>query len=144
MSLSGASENSLPKTPEKRTVAAGVKREAPYIDADILNAWQQFIDLNKPEHLLVNAMRVAVPDRLADHNYRVAQSSIHLNYIAENLARITAFVRDKVGNDNVAFTLQEVSAESPLVWNERELLQHIVEENPGVGKFISSLHLKLM
>ena len=123
---------------------SGVNNDKAYTDNDVLNAWSLFIENNKAEHLLTNAMRVATPVRLSDHTFRVAQSEIHLNYINENLNRITEFVRTRVGNSNITFVLEKVSKESPLVWNERELLQHMVEQNPSIKPFISQLNLKLI
>ena len=89
-------------------------------------------------------MRMIKPERVADDTYRLAQSNIHLKYIGENMDRITAYVRAATGNSRVAFSLFEVSEDSPLAWNERELLRHIIEKSPEVEKFISGLGLKLM
>lgn len=119
-------------------------RTGRYTDDDITAAWDKFIDLNPGEHLLINAMRMARPVRLSGDTFSVAQSKIHLGYIHEGMPRIRRFVRDKVMNDSVEFVLNEVSEDSPLAWNDRELVRHIVENNPAVGEFINALKLSIL
>ena len=88
-------------------------------------------------------MRTAMPVKIGTDTFRVAGSSVHLGYIRENLARITEFIHRVVENDSVMFELQEVSEDSPLAWNDRELLRHIVDDDAGVGNFIAGLKLSL-
>ena len=130
------------QAPTKSADAAEVR--APYSDDDLRRVWQQFVDENKAEHLLTGAMRVAIPASVGENVYRIAQSPVHIKYIRENIGRITEYVRRQLHNDLITFSLQEVSEDSPLAWNERELLKHIVEETPGVADFINKLKLKLL
>ena len=119
------------------------KRLTPYDDAAIKKAWQNFIDANHAEHLLINAMKVATPERLSGDTFRIAQSAVHIGYIRDNIERITQFARNFAANDNIAFTLEEVSEDSPTIWNERELLGRIIEDNPYIEQFIRNLGLTL-
>ena len=127
----------------KNTVTSTPGRSSVYTEKDILTAWQQFIGANAAEHLLINAMKVVNPAPLGNDTYNIAQSNIHLTYIRDALGRITDYVRGFVNNDKVNFVLEEVSEDSPLVWNDREFLQHVAEEHPAVAKFIIDLGLTL-
>lgn len=89
-------------------------------------------------------MRMAQPVRHGSDCFSISQSRIHLGYIQEGMPDIIKFVRDKVMNDGVTFVLNEVSEDSPLAWNDRELIEHIVENNPAVGDFINSLKLSII
>lgn len=124
--------------------ANGPARNGKYADEDVTAAWERFIKTNTAEHLLVNAMRVTSPKRIENDTFLLTQSAVHLGYISENLRRLTEYIRDAVGNDKIAFKLQEVSEDSPLIWNDRELLGHIIENNPTVGEFVTKLGLKLL
>lgn len=139
-------DTSRPQQPQAAapTPQAQSKRTTPYTVSDIRDAWQRFIDTNGAEHLLVNAMRVAFPTHESEDSYLIAQSKIHIGYIRDNLVRLTKFVREAVMNDNVMFTLKEVSEDSPLAWNDRELIQHIIENNPEVGSFLTGLDLHIL
>lgn len=137
-------EDSAARQASAPSTVAVTAAKTPYTDSDISAAWQDFTVANSAEHLLINAMRAALPQRMAQDRYKVAQSRIHLGYISENIARITDFVRQKVKNEDVEFILEEVSEDSPLVWSERELLRHIVENNPATADFITSLKLSIL
>lgn len=142
----------LTKTPRQQTDDAKptVDREKTqresrdYTHQQLLDAWHEFIDTNRAEHLLTNAMKSVQLSPAADNVYEIAQSRIHLAYISENLARVTSFIRTKLHNDNISFAMREVSEDSPLAWNSRELLNHMVESNKGLSDFIKGLDLTLM
>lgn len=132
------------KSSSSQPAQSTVSRSAPYKPSDVEAAWNLFIDRNGAEYLLVNAMRMASPVHVSDNTFRIAQSNIHLGYIREHLQRLTKYVRDSVNNDNVVFELQEVSEDSPLAWNDRELIRHIIENNPDVGQFLTDLDLHIL
>ena len=118
-------------------------RNNSYDDTAVNKAWLSFIETNKAEHLLTNAMKAVTPHRHADDTFLIAQSSVHLGYIRENLPRITTFVRDSIGNDNISFILEEVSEDNPSIWNEREVFKNMIENNESFAAFIKDLGLTL-
>ena len=146
ISLSGHKEQPQPsqQTVRNAVQTAPQKRENAYEDKDVLEAWKRFIRDNNAEHLLVNAMRAVEPRRVSGDTFCLAQSNVHLHYIREDIERLTRYVRNAAGNDNISFVFEEVSEDSPIVWNERELLQKMIEANPSMGEFIRDLKLKIM
>lgn len=124
--------------------APTAKRETEYTPGQVLTAWERFIAANQAERLLINAMKAATPQQVGKDVFRVAQSSVHIGYIKENINRITEFVHNVVGNDNISFSLEEVSEDSPLAWNDREALQHIVADSPIVAELIKNLNLSIL
>lgn len=148
ISLSGKSTfNKVPETAQNNPTHTEAPRQVlntPYTESDVVKAWKAFIETYAAEHVLVNAMRASTPKLMGEDTFRIAQSSVHLDYISEHLVRITDFVHNFVHNSNIVFTLEEVSEDSPLVWCERELLEHMKESNPGLSDFITDLNLKLL
>ena len=137
-------QSEKPDVPADETVALRSVRTTKYTPKEVSEAWQKFIDRNGGEHLLVNAMRLAFPQQIDGDVFRIAQSEIHLAYIRENLDRLMKFVRNELQNDQIQFRFEEVSQDSPLAWNDRELLKHIIESNPAIGKFIVDLDLHIL
>ena len=137
-----SNQNDTAKTPTVNAPRQSIASKD-YTEKDVIKAWQSFIEQHATEHLLVNAMRVAVPAKTGENVFRVAQSNVHLNYIRENLNSITDYIRRAVGNGALRFELHEVSEDSPMIWNSREVLQHIVKDNPEIADFILGLDLHL-
>lgn len=120
------------------------KQRNEYTEAQLLQTWNAFIDSHREEHLLTNAMRASTPVRENGDVFRVSQSNVHLRYIREHLARITDYVRKELKNDDITFNLNEVSEDSPLAWNDRQFLGHMMDDHPELREFISSLRLSIL
>lgn len=121
-------------------------RDNSYTASDIVKAWEAYINAHGTMHLLVNAMRMAVPTIIEGkpHSFNVSQNSVQIGFINEYLPDITRSVRNAVGNDAVTFVLTEVNEDSPLAWNDRELMAHIIEDTPSLAAFAKALQLKLL
>lgn len=129
-----------PQTPVK---GQHVPRTEPFTPDDLVRAWRDFIDSNAPEHLLVNAMRAAIPKPAHDNVYNVTQSEVHIALIRDNLERLTAYLRNALNNDSVGLELAVVSEDSPLAWNDREFVNHLIADDPAMNEFIDILKLSL-
>ena len=121
-------------------------RERPYDESNVAAAWMGFIAANPDRQLLINAMRTAMPQKLPSGKYGISvTSAVQGRMIEEVMDEIIEFIRAKVDND--AFDLvMEVhdSGPSPEFWNDRQVLEHIVENYPGFSEFVADLKLTLL
>lgn len=143
----GVGLHGAPPTAEKTSKAPvkgqHVVRTSPYTPDDLVRAWKDFIEANAPEHLLVNAMRAAIPKPAHDNVYAVTQSEVHIALIRDNLDRLVAYLRNALDNDSVELELAVVSEDSPLAWNDREFVNHLIADSPAMNEFIDILKLSL-
>lgn len=118
----------------------------PFTDADIDRLWDGFIAEHDSLHLLANAMRMSRPARKDTDKalFSVTHSSVQIGFIREYLNEITGYIRRGVRNDSVEFELIEVEEDSPLAWNDRELIRHIITDTPAVADFAKEFQLKLI
>lgn len=135
---------SRPKHPAAPVKGQHVERTSVFTPDQLAREWQRFIDSNGAEHLLVNAMRAAMPKHAHDNVYVVTQSEVHIALIREHLERLTAYLRNALDNDSVALELNIVSEDSPLAWNDREFIKHVIDDNPAMAEFIDILKLSLI
>jgi DNA polymerase-3 subunit gamma/tau len=116
-----------------------------YSDAMLETTWNNFINANPKAHLLITSMRAVTPTRIEGDRFGLAVvSTIQLDALVQGLGSITQYVHDKLGNDNITFEpYVKEGAPSPNVWNEREVLAHMIETAPELKKFIQDFKLSL-
>ena len=140
------------QAPSAQTAAAtaapqpGTPLAEPFTDADIDRLWDAFIAGHDSLHLLANAMRMSRPSRKDPGKplFSVTHSSVQIGFIREYLHEITAYIRREARNDSIEFELIEVEEDSPLAWNDRELIRHIITDTPAVADFAKEFQLKLI
>lgn len=121
-------------------------RATAFTDADVTRAWDSYIESHQSLHLLANAMRMSRPERKGDSDsiFTVTHSAVQIGFIREYLQDITASVRNTLNNDSITFEMNEVEEDSPLAWNDRELISHIIQDTPAVAEFTKEFQLKLI
>jgi hypothetical protein len=119
-------------------------RNNPFTDDDLNRAWDTFIEQNPTEHILVNTMRASHPQKI-DGGYRVTvENDTQVMILHENMPRLKQYLGDALSNDNINFEIaSNVGESSPLTWNDRQVLKHIADTNPGFKDFYISMALKL-
>lgn len=106
----------------------------------------QYTAAHPKEHILVNAMRSAVPQSTDNFNFVSEVTNImQLDLMNEAMPQITKWMRDKLQNDSVVITatVAETPNEARYTLNDRELLAKIIEEKPIIATFIDKLKLVL-
>lgn len=130
------------------TVSVGAvssKRSEAYTDEQILAAWNAFMAEHPTEHVLVNTMRVARPERLQGDTFGVkVENQGQLELMTQRQHDILSFLRDAVRNDSVAISLGINEGDAPAyTWSERDVLAHMVETIPDLKTFIDDFKLTL-
>ena len=128
------------------TPAAGVqKRSNSYTLENLHSAWQAFMKANPTCHILVNTMRASYPSLVSGHTYRIMiENDKQREELEAHMQSLITFLRDAVGNDDLTLDIEINQGESsPHTWNEREVLQHMIESNPEMRELIDALQLSI-
>ncbi len=131
-------------TPEQAHASAA--RSNPFTTQEFEEAWMKYTAAHPKEHILVNAMRSAVPQSTDNFNFVSEVTNImQLDLMNEALPQINKWMRDTLQNDSVVITaiVAETPNEARYTLNDRELLAKIIEEKPIIATFIDKLKLVL-
>lgn len=123
------------------------RRTEAYTADDMYNAWDAYIAANPTSQVLVNSMRSHLPVRDGDSDrWRViVDSEPQRNVFVDNMMSLAGFLRDSLKNDNIEFqVLVNQGVYSPAVWNEREVLRHIVNSSASMRDFVDKFRLTLI
>ncbi|MDE6395274.1 MAG: hypothetical protein K2K77_08030, partial [Duncaniella sp.] len=96
-------------------------------------------------HILVNTMRASYPAHVEGHTYRVMiENEKQREELEAHMHSLLTHLRDSLGNDDVTLTIELNQGESsPHTWNERQVLQHMLESNPEMRELIDALQLSI-
>lgn len=142
LSIKGASK---PKPESEAGASETEHRTQPYTDDDVMRLWKAYIEAHPTERILVNTMIASKPKAVDKDKYMVpVDDSIQVDTFNESVYDIQVYFRDALLNDNITFVAQVVQGESsPIVWTQREVLQHMIEVRPQLADIIDELRLSL-
>lgn len=114
----------------------------------INQAWQAFMDANPTRHILVNTMRASFPAPVEDgksHRYKImVENDKQHQEMQEAMPSLLQYLRDTLRNDYVEIEIEINQGEaSPHTWNEREVLSHMLENNPSLKGLIDDFQLTI-
>ena len=120
-------------------------RTATYSDQQVLDAWKGYIAAHPTEHVLINTMRAGQPTRISGDIFEVmVENPGQVDTMQQSMPEILQTLRDAANNDNITITLRINEGESPAhTWNEREVLNHMIETMPKLRAFIDDFKLTL-
>ncbi len=141
----GVEKDGIPATTQ--TSITGSLRRGEYTPAMMLEAWNSFIADNPTEHVLVNSMRSHLPEASGSPDAWVVSvdSEPQRNAFTDNIQPLLTHLRNHLANDAVTLEVKVKAGEAaPAVWNEREVLHHILENSPRTRKLIEDFKLTLI
>jgi DNA-binding TFAR19-related protein (PDSD5 family) len=118
-----------------------------FTDAELAQAWTQYIENHATDRLLINTMRVSHPQRTGAENVfeMVVESEIQVELINEALPDLLASLRGTLQNDLIQIHVRANNgASSPMTWNEREVLADMIKRHPAIKSFVDDLGLSLL
>ena len=120
----------------------GMRSNAFALD-DIKKLWSRYIDENPHSHVLIAAMRDASLDKVEGSACAVTvHSGAQAAALNDNLDALMAYLRHGLHNDALSMDIKITDVgTSPLTWSEKELLEHIIEQNPGAKDFIEAMQM---
>ena len=120
-------------------------REQPYTREQLNGAWQKFMDANPTRHILVNTMRSSFPTPKETGGYKImVENDKQREEMVETMPVLLGYLRDSLSNDTIEIEIELNQGEaSPHTWNEREVLAHILENNPSLKGFMDDFQLTI-
>lgn len=124
---------------------AVAKRSQTYTQEQLNATWQQYINSHPTEHIVINTMRASFPAKVADHTYKVmVENDMQLNTMTQSTPTLLKYLHDTLENDYIEITYEVNKGEaSPHTWNERQVLHHMLENNPALRSFVDDLKLTI-
>ena len=143
-SISGNDGNTSQQS-SSLTPAATQQRDAAYTPGQLNSAWQSYIKAHPTSHILINTMRASFPSPMEGHTYRVmVENEKQREEMMSAMPSILSTLHDATSNDHIMITVEINQGEtSPHTWNERQVLNHMVENNPGLRDFIDDMQLTI-
>lgn len=115
----------------------------------LLQEWESFMNANPKAHLLFNTMRAHRPTP-ADNTSSPEMFVItvvnpgQVEVLSREKGRLLEHLRNALGNDFIDFRIElDENAASPTAWSDREVLNHLVETNPNLARFINDFKFTL-
>lgn len=130
-----------------KQAAVATDRSQSFDDAAFAKAWQAYIDANPTQRIVVNTMRACVPTRVsADSTQYImrVENTIQVEQMKAMMPQLMQYMHNALSNDriHIDFEVADVS-ESPMSWDQREVLAHILENHPTLRSAIESFDFKL-
>lgn len=120
-------------------------RTAAYAGNAVDVAWENYIQSNPSAQSLIATMRSCRPKHMQDHMYIVAvESPAQRQTLESNIGKIRTYMRDKLANDLVDFTIEVVEGEgSPRTWTARQVYEHMLADHPALKVLAEELKLTM-
>jgi len=129
------------------TPSSTALRNEPFSDEAFEKVWKAFIDANPTQHIVINTMRACPPmrkDATSTHYTMNVENTLQEDQMKDVMPSLLKHLHDALANDNIAIDFSVKDAkDSPMSWNQREVLAHIIDKHPGVRDLIDTLELKL-
>ena len=147
-SISGGNRTGADTAPAEVPGAATAPqtvREASYTPEQFLGAWKEYIVQHPKEQILINTMRAGQPKAVSADTYvMTVENEMQQAVMAEAMASVLTHLRNSLSNDRITLSVVMNKGESsPLTWNEREVLSHMVENMPVLRDFIADFKLTI-
>lgn len=121
------------------------RRASAFTTEDLIKSWNDFIEAHPTEHLLINAMRIAKPERSEGNNFVLTvESEAIRDSLNPALPDLHKYLRDKMLNDSI--TLEVVlnkGLTSVTSMTDSEAFSIMREHNPYINVLVDKLKLVL-
>ena len=92
-------------------------------------------------------MRACPPtrkDASSTHYTMKVENNLQEDQMKNVLSLLLRHLHDTLANDNITLDFMvKDAADSPMSWNQREVLAHIIDKHPRLRELIDTLELKL-
>ncbi|MDE6353299.1 MAG: DNA polymerase III subunit gamma/tau [Muribaculaceae bacterium] len=147
----GPSLSDLNRKPEEEMqnvvaeATASEMRRGVYSIDDVKDAWYKFMNARPSEHILINTMRASEPVQVEGDSFKITvENRVQTDMMMSMKLTIEVFMRDCLKNDFWTMSVEEnQGVGSPRTWNEKEVLDKLIEENESVRKLVSTFKLTL-
>ena len=119
---------------------------SPAAHGSLETAWQEFIDNNPDQQVLISAMRSSKPLRESDGKWHVKVANQGQAQMFEGvLDKLTSYLRKATGHAEISLSVDIAeAAKSDRTMTQTEYLRTLVERNPSMGETLTLLDAELM
>lgn len=137
-----------PVVPQESAAAGSMtrrRRNSQYTVDKVMEAWASFMSARPKEVVLCNTMRACTPVHVEGDKYKIVVENPGQHEMMTNiLTDLYPHMRNCLDNDYWELIIDENRGEgSPMTWNDREILNHMLEENAHVRQFVNAFKLSL-
>ena len=131
-------------TPAAPAQAATV-RTGSFSPEQFVAAWNQYIEQNPGEIILLSAMRNSLPQKIDDNTYQIeVENNAQVEAISSNMTKLMQFLRNAVGNDMVALDIKLSERDvSAMAKTDREIIEDMRNRNPQFAQMIKDFKLSM-
>lgn len=117
----------------------------PFTDDELQKAWIEFTDTIPKEPILVNTMKMCLPQTGQDYTLHVAvPNSEQLKRLNDKKPEILAFLKNRLSNTRIKINITEAEAtEKQRIFSPRDKLEYMVGKNPGITELCKDFGLEL-
>ena len=135
--------HSVKATP--RTESATALRDKAFAADDVERLWREYIDTHPGERFLVATMRKATPQSADGIRFAIeAEEGVMANSVLQHLDVLHKWMRDRLENDHFEIDVKvTVSPDSPSVWTDRQVFEHMLKKSEDLTALVSRLKLTL-
>ncbi|MDE6099256.1 MAG: DNA polymerase III subunit gamma/tau [Muribaculaceae bacterium] len=120
-------------------------RDKPFKTDDIARLWHEYIDNHPTERFLIATMKKSMPQTSDGMNFTIeAEEGVMANSVLQHLDQLHKWMRDRLENDRFSISVNvTVSPDSPSVWTDRQVLEHMLEKSDTLAELVTRLKLTL-
>ncbi len=133
-------------TATETTQAVSKNRNNRFSYRQLREAWDSFANARPKETLLVNTFRACPPQPTSEETVFniVLENQIQVEQLKSLMPTLMPHLCDAIGNDFLRLNLQlNQSGPAPHIWNDNEILHHLLDTTPYLSTMMKELNLKL-
>lgn len=147
VSLRNAFSDAPAATAESQTATAQPRNSAAFTDKQLDDAWESYMELHPKAHVLCNTMRASRPTRDNPSSTTLRMTVANqpqVDVMEQETPGLLDHLRRQLSNDFIQLEIAvSTSPDSPAAWSDRDLLKHIIENNPHAADFIKDFGLTI-
>lgn len=137
--LSNESVTKTSKTDE------GPRRQS-FTEETFKKAWDGYIAAHPEQRILAGAMRGMLPEKTGDFSYKfIVDHPAQRQAFETAQGELLEYLKSQLENDLVTVSVEVVSKDgADRGMNPKEFLQHVVNDNPSIAKFLKDIDAELI
>lgn len=131
---------------EPSTDASGkTRRKEAFSTDDLIKAWSDFMNTHSSMHILVSAMRNAIPKMIDEVTYSVvAYNPAQQQMMESSMPQLLGYLRDRLSNDFISLRVELAPEDvSQRILSPREFLEDIVKSNNVIAEVLRDFDAEL-
>lgn len=140
-------QNSTSNIQNSQNAAPAAPRNNRFSYRQLREAWDSFAAARPKEALLVNTFRACPPQPTRDETVFnvILENPLQVEQLKSLMPVLMPHLCDAIGNDYLRLDLQiNQSGPAPHIWNDTEILHHLLETVPYLPTMMKELNLKLI